>query len=557
MFYLSPYADVAERQLSALIYYLTAFGLVDGDFDHTEKSFVREYVRKLLEQQAAEQMLFVPDEERRRVVDEKLAVHYQTIDDIEQDILGRWTESISAGESQQDFVREYLELRCYEALQSFDPAERQAMLAVVDEQFLSGGEAHPAEQELRDRLAALFEEGVKLEPSVVIDMPPPVTVLPQVRLRSDLPISPFFTDIEHPYSTDPGMLARQLAGDSRRVGAAMELLRRKRAHGAGRLRGRTSVFDFQGGEEFLDGHVHVMPPARDRDYALTVVGDLHGCYNCLKAVLVQSQFLQRIEAFEGSPAAHPEPRLVLLGDYVDRGRYSFDGVMRCILKLLLAYPRYVYVLRGNHEWYRLNEGTVVPAVWPAEGYAALRAANAWREAEEYRQLFEALPHYLFFGQLLFVHGGAPPDTNLKARAPDMASLNDPELRMLALWGDPSSADVIPATLQHKKTMRFSYGKLQLQNFLESLGCHTLIRGHEAVRTGFQPVYDTGNIRAYTVFSAGGAKNGDIAPRKSYRKVTPMALTVRVRGGHSSLEPWLIDYPRFTTPQTNGFYRPVV
>lgn len=555
MLYLSSYPEVAQHQLSGLVYYLTAFGMVDGEFGESEKAVVQAYLRRMLEQQAAEQMLFVPEEERRRAVDVQVAEVEQIISQIQQDILNRWTESISTGESQSDFVREYLELRCYEIFQSFEPSDRKELLAAVDELYLSDGDSHPAERELRTRLADLFAEGSAIEPSVVIDMPPPpVTVTPPVYLRPDGPILPFFNDIEQPYSADPNMLAWQFQADSQRVHAAMEVLRQKRLHGDGRLTGKTGIFDFAAGEDFLDGHVHILRPVADRAYELTVVGDLHGCYSCLKAILVQSQFFQRIEAFERSPQTQPEPRLVLLGDYVDRGRFSFDGVMRCVLKLLITYPRYVYALRGNHEWYRYNEGRVLPAVWPAEGYAALTGAGAWQQVEEYRQLFEALPHFLLFEQFCMVHAGAPPDNHLKTGFDDLSALNNPDLRMLALWGDPSTADVIPVSLQHKKTMRFSYGKSQLQYFLETMGCHSVIRGHEVVKAGFKTVYEDGPIRAYTLFSAGGSTNNDLPTKAAYRKITPMAVTIHFRSGEYYIQPWPIDFAYFNSPYTNGFYR---
>ena len=37
----------ADKQMRAVIFYLTTFGYIDGDFDASEKDFVREYIRKL------------------------------------------------------------------------------------------------------------------------------------------------------------------------------------------------------------------------------------------------------------------------------------------------------------------------------------------------------------------------------------------------------------------------------------------------------------------------------------------------------------------------------
>jgi len=39
----------ADKQMRAVIFYLTTFGYIDGDFDQAEKEFVRNYVRKLVE----------------------------------------------------------------------------------------------------------------------------------------------------------------------------------------------------------------------------------------------------------------------------------------------------------------------------------------------------------------------------------------------------------------------------------------------------------------------------------------------------------------------------
>ena len=39
---------LAEQQMHAIIFYLTAFGYIDGDFDRSEKSFIRDYIQKLV-----------------------------------------------------------------------------------------------------------------------------------------------------------------------------------------------------------------------------------------------------------------------------------------------------------------------------------------------------------------------------------------------------------------------------------------------------------------------------------------------------------------------------
>src|SRR5207253_340567 len=79
-------------------------------------------------------------------------------------------------------------------------------------------------------------------------------------------------------------------------------------------------------------------------------GDLHGCYSILKATLLQSKFFDRVEAYRKDPSL-PYPLLVLLGDYIDRGLFSLNGVLRTALQLFVTAPDHVVMLRGNHEYY--------------------------------------------------------------------------------------------------------------------------------------------------------------------------------------------------------------
>ena len=46
-------------------------------------------------------------------------------------------------------------------------------------------------------------------------------------------------------------------------------------------------------------------------------------------------------------------------------------------------------------------------------------------------------------------------------------------------------------------------------FMQRIGAHTLVRGHEKVVEGFAVPYDDEHARLITVFSAGGRDNGDL------------------------------------------------
>lgn len=80
---------------------------------------------------------------------------------------------------------------------------------------------------------------------------------------------------------------------------------------------------------------------------ITVVGDIHGY--CLGSAR-QYYDLLRILQLGGDPA---NEGYLFLGDYVDRGMFSFETIMLlCTLKI--RYPQTFFMLRGNHECRQLT-----------------------------------------------------------------------------------------------------------------------------------------------------------------------------------------------------------
>ena len=63
---------VAEQQMHAVIFTLTSFGYVDGDFDRSEKKYIRDYIAKLVVERA------------RTSLGDDLAQH--------KDVIDRWVE---------------------------------------------------------------------------------------------------------------------------------------------------------------------------------------------------------------------------------------------------------------------------------------------------------------------------------------------------------------------------------------------------------------------------------------------------------------------------------
>jgi hypothetical protein len=243
----------------------------------------------------------------------------------------------------------------------------------------------------------------------------------------------------------------------------------------------------------------------------------------------------------------------LLGDYIDRGRFSFDGVLRAVLQLFVAMPEHVVVLRGNHEYFLSYEGRVMSGVYPAEALASIAPYVPPEMLEAYRVLFENMPTSYLFDHTMFVHGGVPRDDTFAARYRDLASLNDPDLRFQMLWSDPEQVDHVPVELQ-RQNPRFSFGRNQFRAFMEKAGVHTMIRGHEKIDRGFDVVFDQGDRLLLNLFSAGGHDNNDLPIDASYRSVTPMALTIHHDASGTRATPWPIQYQPFNYDVHNGLHR---
>jgi hypothetical protein len=544
----------ADKQMRAVIFYLTTFGYIDGDFDASEKAFVREYIGKLVEGRV-HGAVGDSDAALRKELIAKYTTHFHEVfEGIDRQVRDLFTESVAEGENQTDFVHAKLKLRCFEIFKSFRKEDQDQLLDTVDELIMADGTVHPAEQKFRSELAQLLvdDEGIELEvDDEGLDRPRVSDV--EVSLAPSTENHPFFGRLEQHYSGKPYALAMQVKSDRALLDRAMQLWDEQRAKGKGKLAGKKTVAELVGQEKFLDGHVYVLPEQPGVRYEVTVLGDLHGCYSVLKGALLQSDFLAKVNAYHADPANNPYPLLVLLGDYIDRGMFSYQGVLRTVLQLFVTVPDHVYVLRGNHEYYVEVRGNIYGGVKPAEAINTLKPHMSIEVFQHYSRAFESMPNMLLFGKTLFVHGGIPRDALLKERWKDLSTLNDPDLRFQMMWSDPSSADVIPSSLQ-EQSARFPFGRLQSQAFLRRIGCHTLVRGHEKVNEGFKRTYDDPEQLLITLFSAGGLKNDDLPRESGYRTVTPMAMTIRHLNGHSDITPWKVDYERWNDPEKNAFFK---
>ncbi len=544
----------ADRQMRAVIFYLTTFGYIDGDFDASEREFVRDYIRKLVEHRVASAVDEGDDKLRQELVGKFTTHFHEVFEGIDHQVQELFTEAVADGEEQDEFVRSKLRLRCYEIFKSFDEHNQEMLMTTIDQLIKADGEVHPAEVKFRAELADLLEDDLEVELLDEDDGKHDYVAVGQTESMIPPPIDdPFLEPIEAHYSSEPQKLSQQLAQDRELIEKVSVTLEEKRMRGMGKLGRAKTVQEFAGQDPFLDTHVYVEPTKPGQAYELICVGDLHGCYSCLKAVLMQSRFFEKVEAHKQDPS-QTCPRLVLLGDYIDRGMYSYQGVLRAVMQLFVQEPDYVYMLRGNHEYYFRHKGKVYGGVRPAEAINTLQPHTPDDTVfQDYMNMFEMLPNMLLFERFLFVHGGIARDRLIKERVQDLSGLNDPDVRFQMMWSDPSSADVIPASLQEQSS-RFPFGRLQSQAFLQKIGCHTLVRGHEKVNEGFKRVYDDSNQLLITLFSAGGKSNADLPPESGYRSVTPMAMSIHFKDGKSEIKPWRIHYEEFNSPARNKFFQ---
>lgn len=521
---------------------LVTAGTIDGPMRPREQAFVRQYIDSVLLQ--VEQS--APPGER-----DTLRTAWQGY----LDELHRGIEVEIAGDASDRSGSGRLHNRALLRFRSLTPQDQKTAIELLHALINADGHVSPAEYGLYQELTGYFA-ATPAAAEVVAAAPgaagPGLTIAEPVNLELAAMSHPLLDPLEQTYSPHPVERKAQVDLDHQLIGSAIEQWGRQRAQGAGGLVGLDLAAQVPAGSQFLDGHVHVLQPAQPVE--LVVLGDLHGCYSCLKAALLQSNFIQRVWAHQWDPQRYPDVKLVLLGDYIDRGRFSFDGVLRAALMLLLSMPQHVFLLRGNHEYLRWVDGRIMSGVYPAEALASIAPHVPIEMLEAYRLLFEHMPTSLVCDSTLYVHGGIPRDDTFEARYRDLSSLNDPELRFQMMWSDPVHEPLVPVD-QQRQNPRFSFGHQQFTAFMQRLGLHTMIRGHEQIDRGFDVFYDLGQHRLLTLFSAGGRDNCDLPSGSSYRNVTPMALTVRHAHGTRTAYPWPLLYQSFNYPPHNGLYRP--
>jgi protein phosphatase len=220
-----------------------------------------------------------------------------------------------------------------------------------------------------------------------------------------------------------------------------------------------------------------------------VIGDLHGDLESLNVILQTSQFIEKMHKT-------PEATLIFLGDYGDRGEKSPETYY-LILKLKLAFPQQVVLLRGNHEAPKDLLG--VPHDLPVQFQD--RFGDAWQETYEKIRDFHACLYNAVYveGRYLMLHGGVSPNINSLQDIAQAQENHNEDLLEDILWNDPDEK-VRDVSFSPRGAGKL-FGKKVTEEVLERLNAKILIRGHETSNVGFK-INHGGKV--LTLFSGKGS-----------------------------------------------------
>ena len=379
---------------------------------------------------------------------------------------------------------------------------------------------------------------------------------PRPKLAAAQADHPFFQGVRVSLRQRPGDLRPADAqGDMALIDGCSPRSSRSRRSGRGRLaEARRARQHRAGGRASSTATSTCTSPRPASATSCWCIGDLHGCYSCLKAALLQADFFAKVQAYHGDPEKNPEMSLVLLGDYIDRGRFSYNGVLRTVMQLFVAVPEHVYRAARQPRVLRRDQRQ------GARPGAALRGDErvADRRADEvfatYMRLFEALPNI----------ARLRPDA-LRARRHPARRHHRREVegsRVAQRPGDPLPDAVersergrrdARSTCRRRTPASPSAGSSSRASSRGSAS-RTLIRGHERVVEGFRT-----DVRR----PRGDAPHPVLRRRRHQRRSAPRRELPRghadgadhqARDGVSELTPFAIDYERFNDPKVNAFFR---
>lgn len=200
--------------------------------------------------------------------------------------------------------------------------------------------------------------------------------------------------------------------------------------------------------------------SKDKD--IVIVGDLHSDINTLKKILKKYRGNDNI--------------LVFLGDYIDRPKNPGDSIklINLITNIKLKNPENVVLLRGNHEFERIN----IKYGFYSDCLKFYGNSKLWYN---WNEVFAEMPlAVLINNNILVLHGSIPNIKNLNEinNIPKGLQLEQNPLLDQIMWGDYfSNIKGIKESDRGVKEV-FVSGEQEFNNLIKKLNIKLLIRGHQ-------------------------------------------------------------------------------
>jgi serine/threonine-protein phosphatase 2A catalytic subunit len=226
---------------------------------------------------------------------------------------------------------------------------------------------------------------------------------------------------------------------------------------------------------------------------LVVVGDVHGQFSDLICHILTQH-----------PPGSLDRKFLFLGDYVDRGPNGVETIM-LLFALKCAYPKNVFILRGNHEESQTSRFYGFLSEVRSKFNGDARVWARFNEVFIYLPLaaLVAIPDGRRF---LCVHGGLSPqllrsglDGIRSIGRTDYNSVSDNDESSIVdglLWSDPT--EEAPDFLPNERGCGARFGPLATKEFCESNDLQFICRAHQMTMEGYTWTHEN---KCLTVFSA--------------------------------------------------------
>jgi serine/threonine-protein phosphatase PP1 catalytic subunit len=209
-----------------------------------------------------------------------------------------------------------------------------------------------------------------------------------------------------------------------------------------------------------------------------ICGDIHG------------QFDDLVQIFKNIGYPSKDNTILFMGDYVDRGSYSIE-VITLLFLLKIKYPKYIYLLRGNHECHTINR---------MYGFyeECQKKANLliWKA---FNQVFSYLPVAAIVEKKIFcVHGGLSPklgDVRLINQIKKGTKVPDSGLLCDLMWSDPGNHKEMFA--DNDRGVSCTFNNDVVNKFMGLNNIDLICRAHQVVE-GYE--FSFGH-KLVTIFSA--------------------------------------------------------